>query len=62
MLIWTGPDPEPERKPIRTWLRCTYCGGRGRITVTWNGDEDECDACLGAGGFGPVRKEGAWKN
>lgn len=58
MLIWTGPAPAPSPKPS-AWTRCWYCGGRGRVTVTWNGDEDECDSCLGAGGFGPVRKEAA---
>jgi DnaJ-class molecular chaperone len=56
-LLWTGAQPASTPKPSGLWTRCTYCGGRGKITVTWNGDEDECDACEGAGGFGPVKKE-----
>jgi DnaJ-class molecular chaperone len=56
-LIWTEPSAKPQSSPRKSWLRCHDCGGRGRITVTWNGDEEECDACEGAGGFGPARKD-----
>jgi len=56
-LIWSeSPKPAQPAKPS-AWTRCWYCGGRGKVTVTWNGDEDECFECEGAGGFGPVKKE-----
>jgi DnaJ-class molecular chaperone len=57
-LVW-GREPEPAPKPSGVWVRCTRCGGRGTITVTWSGDVDECPNCDGDGGRFVAPKEAA---